>query len=99
MFRKFIELQSVRQVHLWLCQEGIALPLIDHGSGGRAVRWRAPVYSSVHRLLTNPIYAGAYVYGRRGSATRIEAGRKRIRRGIARQVEQWDVLIKDHHEG
>jgi DNA invertase Pin-like site-specific DNA recombinase len=97
VFGKFMELQSVRQVHLWLRQERIDLPFVD--SSERIVRWRPPVYSTVHRLLTNPIYAGAYVYGRRGSATRIEAGRKRIRRGVPRQVHEWGVLLKDHHEG
>jgi hypothetical protein len=53
----------------------------------------------VHRLLTNPIYAGAYVYGRSASATRIDAGRKKIRRGIPRRPHEWDVLLKEHHEG
>jgi len=31
VFRKFAELQSVRQVHLWFRQERIALPAVDHG--------------------------------------------------------------------
>jgi DNA invertase Pin-like site-specific DNA recombinase len=99
VFRKFMELQSVRQVHVWLRQEHIDLPFIEYTEAGRTVRWRAPMYSTVHRLLRNPIYAGAYVYGRSGSATRIEGGRKRVRRGVPRQVHEWDVLLKEHHEG
>src|SRR5207344_3134874 len=31
VFRKFAEMQSVRQVHLWFRQESIALPAVDHG--------------------------------------------------------------------
>src|ERR1700677_2368878 len=33
VFRKFVELQSVRQVHLWFRQERIALPAVSHGLG------------------------------------------------------------------
>ena len=59
----------------------------------------APVYSTVHRLLTNPIYGGAYAFRRTGSRVTVENGRKRVRRGLSREREQWDVLIVDHHEG
>jgi excisionase family DNA binding protein len=99
VFRKFVELQSVRQVHLWLREERVELPFVDYVDSTRVVRWRPPVYSTVLRVLRNPIYAGAYVYGQRGSATRIEAGRKKVRRGIPRPMHEWEVLLKDQHEG
>jgi excisionase family DNA binding protein len=99
VFCKFMELQSARQVHLWLRQELIDLPFVDYVDAARVVRWRPPVYSTVLRLLKNPTYAGAYVYGQRGSATRIEAGRKKVRRGIPRPMHEWEVLLKDRHEG
>lgn len=99
VFRKFMELQSVRQVHLWLREERVDLPFVDYVDSVRVVRWRPPVYSTVLRVLRNPTYAGAYVYGQRGSATRIEAGRKKVRRGIPRPMHEWDVLLKDQHEG
>ena len=49
--------------------------------------------------MTNPIYAGAYAFGRTGSQTRVEAGRKAIKRGIRRTPDAWEVLLRDHHEG
>ena len=61
--------------------------------------WKLPVYNTIHRLLTNPIYGGAYAFGRTGSRITVENGRKRVRRGLSREREQWDVLIVDHHEG
>ena len=76
VFRKFGEIGSVRQLALWLRQEGIELPVTIYGPQGRAVQWRAPEYHAVHRLLTNPVYAGAYVFGRTGSRVRFEGGRK-----------------------
>ena len=50
-------------------------------------------------MLNNPIYAGAYVYGRRQVEEIVDEGlqpKKRIKK-----VEQsdWHVLIKDHHKG
>jgi hypothetical protein len=53
----------------------------------------------VHRLLTNPVYAGAYVFGRTASRTRVEDGRKVITHGVARRREEWTVVIRDHHDG
>jgi hypothetical protein len=52
----------------------------------------------VHRILTNPIYAGAYAFGRTTSKISVEQGYKRVRRGVHRPMAEWDVLIKDHHE-
>ena len=43
VFRKFVELQSVRQVHLWFRQETIALPAVRHGPEGRRLRGKPPV--------------------------------------------------------
>jgi excisionase family DNA binding protein len=99
VFRKFSDIGSVRQLALWLRQEGIDLPVAVYGPQGRAVQWRPPRYHMVDRLLTNPIYAGAYVFGRTGSRVRLEGGRKVIVRGFVRRREEWEVLIRDHHDG
>jgi hypothetical protein len=53
----------------------------------------------VHRLLTNPVYAGAYVFGRTVTQARFEGGRKVVTHGIARRREEWEVVICDHHNG
>ena len=99
VFRKFAELQSVRQVHLWFRQERIVLPAVCYGAEGRRLEWKPPVYNTILHTLTNPIYAGAYAYGRSTSKTTIENGRKRVRRGLPVERSEWDVLIRDHHEG
>ncbi|WP_292572386.1 recombinase family protein [Mesorhizobium sp.] len=61
--------------------------------------WKPPVYTTVSNLLTNPVYAGAYAFGRTGSRTIIENGRKRIVRGRRKARSDWAVLLVDHHEG
>jgi hypothetical protein len=99
VFKKFAELQSVRQVHRWLRQEGIALPNTAFGPQGRHVVWKLPIYQAVYGIMTNPSYAGAYAYGRSTHRVRLEQGRKRIVRGLRQTQENWSVLILDHHEG
>src|SRR5260221_304848 len=100
VFSKFAEFQSVRQVHLWLRDEGIALPVKSHKAAeGRSIIWRLPLYNTVHNILTNPVYAGAYAFGRTMSKVSVEKGRKRVKRGLRRPLAEWDVLLKDQHEG
>jgi DNA invertase Pin-like site-specific DNA recombinase len=82
VFKKFAELQSARQVHRWLRQESITLPTTAYGPEGRHIVWKLPTYSRVLALLTNPVYAGAYSYGRRTHHVRLEQGRKRIVRDL-----------------
>ena len=68
VFTKFAEFQSIRQVHFWLRHERIVLPAVRYTvDEGRSLVWKLPVYNTVHHILTNPIYAGAYAFGRTGS--------------------------------
>jgi excisionase family DNA binding protein len=100
VFTRFSELQSIRQVHLTLRNEGLMLPAVCHTrETGRSIVWKLPVYNTVHHILTNPIYGGAYTFGRTCSRVTIEEGRKRIVRGFRREQADWEVLIPDHHEG
>ncbi len=99
VFRRFDELQSLRQVMLWFLNEGIELPARTHGGTGGAVNWTRPTYTRVRDIVENPVYAGAYVFGRSVMRTQMRDGRKRaVQRKIARP-EDWAILIKDAHEG
>lgn len=59
VFSKMTELGSVRQVLLWFRRERIPLPMRGLDSLGEQTVWNLPVYNSVLKLLTNPMYAGA----------------------------------------
>ena len=99
VFSRFAQAGSVRQVLLWFRQERIELPSAVYDEGRRSVLWRLPTYNTVLHILGNPVYAGAYAFGRTETRVRIEAGRKRVVRGHRREREHWQVLIVDHHEG
>jgi DNA invertase Pin-like site-specific DNA recombinase len=99
VFAKFAELQTVRQVLVWFRQENILLPAIVQGAGKRPIEWKAPHYQTLHHMLINPVYSGCYVFGRRSTHVTIKEGRKRVNRSLHRDPQDWEVLIKDHHEG
>lgn len=99
VFRKFDEFHSVRQVHLWLRQEEIRLPAVEHRSLEPQIVWKLPVYNTILHFLTNPIYGGAYAFGRTYSRISVRDGRKRVVRGLRRSQTEWEVLLPDHHEG
>jgi DNA invertase Pin-like site-specific DNA recombinase len=99
VFCKFAEFQSMRQVHLWLRQERIRLPAVDITPEARRIVWKLPVYNTILKMLTNPVYAGAYAFGRTGSRVSVAEGRKRVLRGVRRPREEWEVLLLDRHEG
>jgi excisionase family DNA binding protein len=99
VFHKFAELASARQVFFWLFEQQIRLPAISGAGAAQHIVWQPPRYHSVLSLLHNPIYAGAYAYGRSKAKVRIEQGRKRIVRTKHNRQEEWAILIRDHHEG
>jgi DNA invertase Pin-like site-specific DNA recombinase len=100
VFHKFAELHSIRQVLLWFRQENVLVPAIVQGRGKGQIEWKAPVYHTLYHVLTNPVYAGSYAYGRRRTSVTISGGRKRISRDtLRRNWEEWEVLIHDHHKG
>jgi DNA invertase Pin-like site-specific DNA recombinase len=99
IFRKFAELGSVRQVFFWLDRQRIQLPAARGPEAARETIWQPARYHAVLSVLKNPVYAGAYAYGRSKTTVRLEDGQKRIRRQRQNRREDWAVLIIDHHEG
>jgi len=95
VFRKLLELGSVRQTLLWFHEHGLELPVIN---AREEVRWRRPSYGMVYSMLTNPAYGGAYAYGKTEQVTRYDgaAPRQSIRR---KPRDQWLSFIPGAHEG
>jgi DNA invertase Pin-like site-specific DNA recombinase len=96
VFSYFEQLSSARQVMLRLIEEDRELP--RRATSDRQVRWIKASYKAIHEILTNPVYAGAYAYGRKRVERRVIDGqvRERVRRTTR---EEWHVCIEDHHPG
>ncbi len=99
VFRKFSEIGSARQLYFWLVAQQMQLPVIVGTIDAAQTLWKAARYHAVLSMLKNPIYAGAYAYGRSKATTRIEHGRQRTVRQKQHDRDAWAVLITDHHEG
>lgn len=97
VFDRFQEFGSARRVWLWFRSEALSFPLQAHARA--QIRWVAPTYIAVHNVLSSPVYAGAYVYGRTRREQFVDEHgniQKRIRK-LPRG--EWAVLIQEHHKG
>ncbi len=98
VFSKMTELGSTRQVLLWFRRERAPLPSRELDGPSRTA-WMLPVYNTVHKILTNPIFAGAYAFGKTYARTTMVNGRARKTAGHRKARPEWTVLIPDHHPG
>jgi DNA invertase Pin-like site-specific DNA recombinase len=70
VFEKMGQLGSMRQVLIWLRQYNVCLPVCSADGGEAGIVWKLPLYQSIQAILTNPVYAGAYAFGK--TETRIK---------------------------
>jgi DNA invertase Pin-like site-specific DNA recombinase/transposase len=88
---------SARQVVGELIADGQLLP--RRATAQRRVLWARASYGAVLKLLTNPVYAGAFVYGRSRQEKRVDAdGQVRVKT-VRVPVEEWSVCLPQHHPG
>ena len=99
IFTKMEEFGSARQVLLWFRGEKVSLPALMYGEAGRELIWKLPVYNTIWHMLRNPTYAGGYAFGKTEARIRVVGGRARKTIGHSKPVENWTVLIRDHHSG
>lgn len=99
MFDRFRQLGSARQTHLSLAAEGMVFPRPSDGRRLTSFDWTPIRYRNVIGLLKTPFYAGAYAYGKSEKRVTLVDGRARKSYGHGKPRDDWDVLIRDHHEG
>ena len=98
VFKKFDELGSITSLLRYLARHDIRLGIRPHKGPNRGqLEWRRPSQMTLRNMLHHPMYAGAYVYGRRKVdhrrkvAGRPATGRTQLPR------DQWLVLLKNRH--
>jgi DNA invertase Pin-like site-specific DNA recombinase len=94
--RLFDEVGSARQVMITMRGDGL---LPRRATGSRRITWAPATYPAIHDFLTNPNYAGAFVFGRTRTEKRLNERGKLVVRTRLLPREEWEVLIPDHHPG
>lgn len=97
IFDRFTEMGSARQVWLWFRSQNLCFPL--QSSLLPEIRWVAPTYTKIHQVLTNPVYAGAYAYGKTRRERYVDEKGQLRKRARRLPRAQWAILIQGHHEG
>src|SRR5436309_2376723 len=97
VFERFTELGSVRRVWLWFRSEELVFPF--RRIPGEPIRWVKPTYLSIHHVLSNPVYAGVYTYGKTRRERYLDATGHVRQRSRHLPRSEWSVLIRDHHPG
>jgi DNA invertase Pin-like site-specific DNA recombinase len=98
LFESFRHHGIVRAVVRDLKEHGLELPTrVTAKEGYGSLIWKAPTLSAVIRILHNPAYAGAYVYGRWEYCSERRSPKTGKATAHARTVAQWPVNITEHH--
>lgn len=95
IFERFRLDGSAYAVTRYFVGAGLQLPVQDMTC--RQITWQRPRHARVLATLHNPIYAGAYVYGRGEERMALVEGevRRRHKRRLAQA--EWKVVLRDQH--
>jgi hypothetical protein len=96
IFDKYDELGTAWGVFHYLIRNNVRLGFRPyHGPNRGNLEWRRPNLLTVFQILRNPIYAGAYAYGRRPHKHVRTATGERTSAGNWVPMDQWKVLKRD----
>jgi DNA invertase Pin-like site-specific DNA recombinase len=96
VFKKFEELGSVNSVLQYLVKNKVQIGFRDQTIQTKnQLLWRRPNLGTLLYILHNPMYAGAYSFGRRYHDGRLKQKGKPFSGGRRLPLDKWKVLIKD----
>ena len=79
-----------------LRREKLKIPTQGWGGPGHGeVRWKEPTFGAIMRLLHNPAYAGAYVYGQKEYDSFDRSPTTGKAKTKARSLADWPVCVRD----
>ncbi len=92
LFDQFALRKTARAVQRYFLEHHLPMPrYVQTGPDAGRLVWVRPTYQMIQQVLTNPVYAGIFVYGRRvqqvqpGAPPRIALHR--------RLIEEWEIVV------
>jgi DNA invertase Pin-like site-specific DNA recombinase len=96
VFNLFDQFLTINAVLKYLVKYKIQMPYREYSGLQKGdLVWRRPNRLTLGNMLHNPIYAGAYVYGRRPTDPRKKKPGRRSTGRVTTKISEWEVLIKD----
>jgi DNA invertase Pin-like site-specific DNA recombinase len=94
IIERFSVLRNARAVQREFNAQRLQMPrLIQAGAELGKLLWLKPTYQMIQQVLTSPVYAGMFVYGRR--KLEMAPGDPPIMTERRRPVEEWDITVPD----
>ena len=92
IFERFSVLRNARAVQREFNTQRLQMPrLIQLGADKGKLVWVQPTYQMIQQVLTSPVYAGVFVYGRR--KLEMTPGDPPVMTERRRPVEDWDIVV------
>ena len=92
ILERFSVLRNARAVQRELNAQRLQMPrLIQIGADAGKLAWVQPTYQMIQQVLTSPVYAGMFVYGRR--KREMTPGDPPVMAERRRPVEEWDITV------
>jgi DNA invertase Pin-like site-specific DNA recombinase len=94
IFEKFDQLKSARAVQRYFQAQKLQMPgHVQCGNDYGQLLWREPSYLMIQQVLTSPVYAGIFVYGRRRE--QIIPGDPPHRQCHRLPEEEWEIVLEN----
>ena len=95
LFQTYRRIGTVHGLVAYFNKQGLLFPRHTYGIPNPTLEWKKLYCGLARNILRNPVYAGAFAYGRNHVTKTVSGTIKRI--PLPR--EQWKVLIKEAHDG
>jgi DNA invertase Pin-like site-specific DNA recombinase len=93
VFERFASLGTISKVLNSLLEDGATLPRFRYGGPHHGeLLWSRPTTTSIYGFLSNPAYAGAFVYGRRAT---VHDGAEDSPNRATKPMEEWTAIHRD----
>jgi DNA invertase Pin-like site-specific DNA recombinase len=98
LFEQFARLKTGRAVQRYFAQHELQLPrYVQSGPERGRLYWTRPTYQAIQQILTNPAYAGIFVYGRR--IQQMQPGEPPRMVLHRRLIDEWEIVVPDIYPG